>query len=216
MASSQPILKYALVLGLKELNKIVTVNGDDKNYAPVISKSDVGFVMLDGIDIGKEASYIIIIDNNFSRLVVVIIYGRNIYNNISQFLQFQLTINFCAYLLVFICSCIGNKTSLTTIQMLWINLIMDSLGSLALAIESSYDELLNRKTSKRDESIKMEKFRNILEILDLEAQSFIKENDIVRLSENNIIKCCCGKMIGNVFEKNIIYGQEQNGVVKLN
>ena len=135
MARSQPIHKYALVLGLKELDKIVAVTGDGTNDAPALSKSDVGFAMFDGTDIAKEASDIVILDNNFSSLVIAIIYGRNIYDNIRKFLQFQLTVNFCACLLVFICACIGNETPLTTIQMLWINLIMDSLGSLALATE---------------------------------------------------------------------------------
>ena len=149
MARSQPIHKYALVLGLKELGKTVAVTGDGTNDAPALSKSDVGFSMFAGTDIAKEASDIVIMDNNFSSLVVAIIYGRNIYDNIRKFLQFQLTVNFCACLLVFICACIGNETPLTTIQMLWINLIMDSLGSLALATEPPYDELLNRQPTKK-------------------------------------------------------------------
>ena len=228
MARSQPIHKYALVLGLKELNKIVAVTGDGTNDAPALSKSDVGFAMFAGTDIAKEASDIIIIDNNFSSIVVAIIYGRNIYDNIRKFLQFQLTVNFCACLLVFICACIGNDSPLTTIQMLWINLIMDSLGSLALATESPYEELLDREPTKRDESIingKMWKhiaIQSLVElilllILYLEAPHFIKENDLVRLTENTIIKYCYGEMPGNVSEKNIIYGTETkwNSKVKL-
>ena len=219
MARSQPIHKYALVLGLKELNKIVAVTGDGTNDAPALSKSDVGFAMFAGTDIAKEASDIIIIDNNFSSIVVAIIYGRNIYDNIRKFLQFQLTVNFCACLLVFICACIGNDSPLTTIQMLWINLIMDSLGSLALATESPYEELLNREPTKRDESIingKMWKHIGIqslvelilLLILYLRAPHFIKENDLVRRAENEVIKYCYGSMPGNISEKNIIFGTE--------
>ena len=139
MARSQPMHKYALVLGLKELNQIVAVTGDGTNDAPALSKSDVGFAMFSGTDIAKESSDILI----------AIIYGRNIYDNIRKFLQFQLTVNFCACLLVFVCACIGNETPLTTIQMLWINLIMDSLGSLALATEPPYEELLNRSPTKK-------------------------------------------------------------------
>ena len=85
MARSQPIHKYALVLGLKELGKIVAVTGDGTNDAPALSKSDVGFSMFAGTDIAKEASDIVIMDNNFSSLVVAIIYGRNIYDNIRKF-----------------------------------------------------------------------------------------------------------------------------------
>ena len=131
LARAQPLHKYALVLGLKSLGNVVAVTGDGTNDAPALSKSDVGFAMIDGTDISKDASDIVILDNNFSSIVTAIIYGRSIYENIRKFLQFQLTVNFCACFLVFICSCIGNETPLTSIQMLWVNLIMDSLGSLA-------------------------------------------------------------------------------------
>ena len=218
MARSQPIHKYALVLGLRELDKIVAVTGDGTNDAPALSKSNVGFAMFAGTDIAKEASDIIIMDNNFSSLVVAIIYGRNIYDNIRKFLQFQLSVNFCACLLVFICACIGNESPLSTIQMLWINLIMDSLGSLALATEPPYDELLDRKPTRKDESIingKMWKHiigqslvqLGLLLFLYLHAPHFIREYDIVRLAENKIIRYCYGKMPGNIKHvNNIIYG----------
>ena len=153
MARSQPIHKYALVLGLKALKNVVAVTGDGTNDAPALSKSDVGFAMFAGTDIAKEASDIVIIDNNFSSIVTAIIYGRNIYDNIRKFLQFQLSVNFCACILVFVCACIGNETPLTPIQMLWVNLIMDSLGSLALATEPPYEELLKREPTKRNESM---------------------------------------------------------------
>ena len=217
MARSQPIHKYALVLGLRELDKIVAVTGDGTNDAPALSKSDVGFAMFDGTDIAKEASDIVILDNNFSSLVIAIIYGRNIYDNIRKFLQFQLTVNFCACLLVFICACIGNETPLTTIQMLWINLIMDSLGSLALATEPPYEELLKREPTRKEESIingKMWKhigFQSIIELillilLYLYAPYFIKEDDVVRLAENHIIEHCYEKFPGGTSPNNIIYG----------
>ena len=217
MARSQPIHKYALVLGLKDLGKIVAVTGDGTNDAPALSKSDVGFSMFSGTDIAKEASDIVIMDNNFSSIVVAIIYGRNIYDNIRKFLQFQLTVNFCACLLVFICACIGNETPLTTIQMLWINLIMDSLGSLALATEPPYDELLNRKPTKKNESIingKMWKhilFQSLIQLLlllllYLYAPFFILEDDLVRLAENKIIKFCYDELPMKTKPENIIFG----------
>ena len=218
MARSQPIHKYALVLGLKEMDKIVAVTGDGTNDAPALSKSNVGFSMFDGTDIAKEASDIVILDNNFSSLVIAIIYGRNIYDNIRKFLQFQLTVNFCACLLVFICACIGNETPLTTIQMLWINLIMDSLGSLALATEPPYQELLLREPTRKDESIingKMWKhiiIQSIVQLillimLYLYAPRFIKEDDVVRLAENRIIEHCFEVFPGgNDIVENIIYG----------
>ena len=217
MARSQPIHKYALVLGLKELNQIVAVTGDGTNDAPALSKSDVGFSMFSGTDIAKESSDIVILNNNFSSLLIAIIYGRNIYDNIRKFLQFQLTVNFCACLLVFICACIGNETPLTTIQMLWINLIMDSLGSLALATEPPYEELLNRSPTRKNESIingKMWKhivFQSVFQLalllfLYLRAPHFIKEEDYVRLAENEIISLCYGKMPGGSEKDHIIFG----------
>ena len=85
LARSQPLHKYALVLGLKELNKVIAVTGDGTNDAPALSKADVGFAMFAGTDIAKEASDIVILDNNFSSIVTAIIYGRNIYDNFYNF-----------------------------------------------------------------------------------------------------------------------------------
>ena len=221
MARSQPLHKYALVLGLRELKNVVAVTGDGTNDAPALSKSDVGFAMFAGTDIAKEASDIVIIDNNFSSIVTAIIYGRNIYDNIRKFLQFQLSVNFCACLIVFICACIGNETPLTPIQMLWVNLIMDSLGSLALATEPPYEELLKRAPTKRKESIingRMWKHISlqsliqiiILLILYLIAPTFVKEQDLERLAENTIINYCYGQMPGNSKPDYIIYGTESS------
>ena len=219
MARSQPIHKYALVLGLRELKNVVGVTGDGTNDAPALSKSDVGFAMFAGTDIAKEASDIVIIDNNFSSIVTAIIYGRNIYDNIRKFLQFQLSVNFCACIIVFICACIGKETPLTPIQMLWVNLIMDSLGSLALATEPPYEELLQREPTKRKESIINGKMWKhiilqsliqiiILLILYLIAPKFVKEQDLERLAENRIINYCYGKMPGDSDPDYIIYGTE--------
>ena len=221
MARSQPIHKYALVLGLRQLKNVVAVTGDGTNDAPALSKSDVGFAMFAGTDIAKEASDIVIIDNNFSSIVTAIIYGRNIYDNIRKFLQFQLSVNFCACIIVFICACIGNETPLTPIQMLWVNLIMDSLGSLALATEPPYEELLQREPTKRSESIingRMWKhiiLQSLVEIivlliLYLLAPKFVKEQDLERLAENTIINYCYGKMPGGGKTDHIIFGTESN------
>ena len=231
MARSQPIHKYALVLGLKALNNVVAVTGDGTNDAPALSKSDVGFSMNDGTDIAKEASDIILMDNNFRSIVVAIMYGRSIYENIRKFLQFQLTVNFSACILVFLCSCIGNDTPLTSIQMLWVNLIMDSLGSLALATEPPYEELLNRKPTDKNESIingrmwKHISFQSLFEItiliiIYLLAPKFIPEDkQAIKDSAENLEKCF-GILPGKTDKSNIIFGVsskwDMDGIPKFN
>ena len=221
MARSQPLHKYALVLGLKELGNVVAVTGDGTNDAPVLSKSDVGFSMNDGTDIAKEASDIILMDNNFSSIVIAIIYGRSIYENLRKFLQFQLTVNFCACILVFLCSCIGNETPLNSIQMLWVNLIMDSLGSLALATEPPYDDLLKREPTDRNESIingtmwKHIGFQTFFELgillfLYLYAPEFIPEKDGEIMESAELLLKCFGELPGGSKENTtkIIYGNK--------
>jgi len=217
LARAQPLHKYALVLGLKSLGNVVAVTGDGTNDAPALSKSDVGFAMIDGTDISKDASDIVILDNNFSSIVTAIIYGRAIYENIRKFLQFQLTVNFCACFLVFICSCIGNETPLTSIQMLWVNLIMDSLGSLALATEPPYEELLHRYPTKKNESIinsvmwKHILIQSILELILLVliyiyGPSFIIEDKKDILNSHFELFNCFGTLPGDVdYEANYNY-----------
>ena len=231
MARSQPLHKYALVLGLKSLKNVVAVTGDGTNDAPALSKSDVGFAMFAGTDIAKEASDIVIIDNNFSSIVTAIIYGRNIYDNIRKFLQFQLSVNFCACILVFVCACVGNETPLTPIQMLWVNLIMDSLGSLALATEPPYEELLQREPTKRNESIINGRMWKhiiiqslaqiiILIILYLLAPEFIKEDNLTRIAENRIIEHCYtaypGRDINHIIYGTIAKWESSNGKLRGN
>jgi Ca2+ transporting ATPase len=179
--------------------------------------------MADGTDIAKEASDIIITDNNFTSIVVAMIYGRSIYENIRKFLQFQLTVNFCACILVFICSCVGNETPLNSIQMLWVNLIMDSLGSLALATEPPYEELLNRKPTNRKEFIingRMWKhiiLQSIVEIvilliLYIMAPKFIPETkDEITKATENLLKCYQELPGGlKTMTDKIIYGTKDN------
>ena len=225
LARSQPLHKYALVLGLKSLGFVVAVTGDGTNDAPALSKSDVGFAMIEGTDIAKEASDIVILDNNFSSIIIAIIYGRSIYENIRKFLQFQLTVNVCACVLVFICSCIGNETPLTSIQMLWVNLIMDSLGSLALATEPPYDSLLLKKPTKKNESIIngtmwkhiiLQAFFEISLLLFLytKAPYFIPEDKPLILKSHEDLYTCFDTLPGNMnyetYKNNIIFGSENS------
>ena len=218
MARSKPIHKYALVVGLKELNYIVAVTGDGTNDAPALSKSDVGFSMFDGTDIAKNSSDIILMNNNFSSIVSAIKYGRNIIDNLRKFIQFQLIINLTVCSFIVICSCIGSQTPIKSIQMLWIDLIMDSLATLTLTTEPPHDGLLKRKPTKRYENIitssmiKHVTLQTALQFIILMSiylfgPNFIKEQDISRISENQTILKCFGTLPGGMTDPNkIIYG----------
>ena len=139
LARSRPEDKYCLVTGLKERGNVVAVTGDGTNDAPALKKADVGFAMgIAGTEVAREAAAIILVDDNFNSIVKAVLWGRNIYDSIRKFLQFQLTINVVAVLCTFVGSAFIEKEILKPIQMLWINLIMDSLASLALSTENPH------------------------------------------------------------------------------
>lgn len=154
LARSSPEDKYLLVTGLRAQGKVVAVTGDGTNDAPALSKADVGFAMgVSGSDVAKAASDIVLTDDNFCSVLTAIKYGRNVYDNVRKFLQFQLTVNIVALFIVFAGSVIFADPPLTSVQMLWVNLIMDTFAALALATEPPSDQLLDRSPHARDESI---------------------------------------------------------------
>ncbi|KDO33672.1 calcium-translocating P-type ATPase [Saprolegnia parasitica CBS 223.65] len=156
LARSSPKDKYTLVSGLIASNvyphgpQVVAVTGDGTNDAPALKKADVGFAMgICGTAVAKDASDIILMDDNFKSIVNAVKWGRNVYDSISKFLQFQLTVILTAVSLTVLGSLFLAKTPLTAIQMLWFNLIMDMFASLALATEKPTDALLERKPYPR-------------------------------------------------------------------
>lgn len=154
LARSRPEDKYLLVTGLKEMGDVVAVTGDGTNDAPALKKADVGFAMgITGTDVAKHAADIIVMDDNFASIVKACMWGRNIYDNIQKFLQFQLTVNIVAMFTAFVGSVVLKESPLQPIQLLWVNLIMDSFASLALATEAPTKELLDRPPYGRDEYI---------------------------------------------------------------
>ena len=154
IARASPEDKFVLVFGLKELGNIVAVTGDGTNDAPALRQAHVGFAMgIRGTDIAKDAADVVLLDDSFSSIVTACKYGRNIYDCIRKFVQFQLTTNVVAVFMTFLGGIILKDSPLNAIQMLWVNLIMDSFASLALATEDPTDELLNRKPYSRDASI---------------------------------------------------------------
>lgn len=117
MARSHPTDKYNLVTGLKEQGHLVAVSGDGTNDAPELQKSDVGFDMgISGAQVEKEASDIVLLDDNFTFIVKAIIWGMNIYDNIKRFLQFQLTVNGVSVLVAFVGACINRQYPLSVVQ----------------------------------------------------------------------------------------------------
>ncbi|CAB3406529.1 unnamed protein product [Caenorhabditis bovis] len=159
LARAQPADKYTLVKGIIDSKatpqrEIVAVTGDGTNDGPALKKADVGFAMgIAGTDVAKEASDIILTDDNFTSIVKAVMWGRNVYDSISKFLQFQLTVNVVAVITAFIGAVTVSDSPLKAVHMLWINLIMDTLASLALATEAPTDDLLNRKPYGRKKSL---------------------------------------------------------------
>ena len=154
IARASPEDKFILVFGLKELGNIVAVTGDGTNDAPALRQAHVGFAMgIRGTDIAKDAADVVLLDDSFSSIVTACKYGRNIYDCIRKFVQFQLTTNIVAVFMTFLGGIILKDSPLNAIQMLWVNLIMDSFASLALATEDPTDALLDRKPYSRDASI---------------------------------------------------------------
>jgi len=153
LARSRPNDKYIMVSGLKQLGDIVAVTGDGTNDAPALKRADVGFAMKTGTQVAHSAADIIIQDDNFASIVKACKWGRNVFDNIRRFLQFQLTVNVVALITAFIGSVIMWESPLQPIQLLWVNLIMDSLGSLALATEEPKDNLLQRPPYRKKEYI---------------------------------------------------------------
>ncbi|XP_075751418.1 plasma membrane calcium-transporting ATPase 3 isoform X12 [Rhipicephalus microplus] len=151
LARSSPQDKYNLVKGIieskvRENREVVAVTGDGTNDGPALKKADVGFAMgIAGTDVAKEASDIILTDDNFTSIVKAVMWGRNVYDSIAKFLQFQLTVNTVAVIVAFTGACAIRDSPLKAVQMLWVNLIMDTLASLALATELPTSNLLLRK-----------------------------------------------------------------------
>ncbi|XP_036057667.1 plasma membrane calcium-transporting ATPase 4 isoform X1 [Onychomys torridus] len=159
LARSSPTDKHTLVKGIidstvGDQRQVVAVTGDGTNDGPALKKADVGFAMgIAGTDVAKEASDIILTDDNFTSIVKAVMWGRNVYDSISKFLQFQLTVNVVAVIVAFTGACITQDSPLKAVQMLWVNLIMDTFASLALATEPPTDSLLKRRPYGRNKPL---------------------------------------------------------------
>lgn len=153
VARAKPHDKSRLVKIIKEMNLVVGMTGDGINDAAALKKCDVGFAMGSGTDVAKEASDIVILDDNINSISMAILFGRTIFKNIRKFIIFQLTMNICAMSLSIIGPFIGISTPVTVMQMLWINMIMDTLAGLAFAYEEPLLSYMNEKPKSKNEPI---------------------------------------------------------------
>lgn len=150
VARATPLDKFMIVEALQNRGEIVAVTGDGTNDAAALRKADVGLSMGKcGTELAKEASDIVVLDDDFQSIVKAVLWGRCIFNNVRRFLQFQLTANVSTLLISVLSSLILNDTPFKAVQLLWVNLIMDSLGALALATGRPHPNLLNRHPQKR-------------------------------------------------------------------
>ncbi|ERN05168.1 hypothetical protein AMTR_s00053p00213400 [Amborella trichopoda] len=165
MARSLPLDKHKLVTNLRNIfHEVVAVTGDGTNDAPALHEADIGLAMgIAGTEVAKENADVIILDDNFSTIVNVTKWGRAVYINIQKFVQFQLTVNVVALIINFFSACITGSAPLTAVQLLWVNMIMDTLGALALATEPPDDEMMKRPPVGRNVSfISRSMWRNII------------------------------------------------------
>ncbi|RVW23027.1 putative calcium-transporting ATPase 13, plasma membrane-type [Vitis vinifera] len=154
MARSSPFDKLLMVQCLKQKGHVVAVTGDGTNDAPALKEADIGLSMgIQGTEVAKQSSDIIILDDNFASVATVLRWGRCVYNNIQKFIQFQLTVNVAALVINFVAAVSAGEVPLTAVQLLWVNLIMDTLGALALSTEQPTKGLMDRPPVGRTEPL---------------------------------------------------------------
>lgn len=154
IARCSPQDKLILVKHLRERGEVVGVTGDGTNDAPILREADVGFAMgISGTEVAKSAADVIILDDNFASIEKAVLWGRNVYDSIRKFIQFQSTVNAVALVIAFVGALSKGYSPLTAVQLLWVNLIMDTLAALALATESPHESLLDRPPHGRDSKL---------------------------------------------------------------
>lgn len=153
VARALPGDKSRLIRISQELELVVGMTGDGINDAPALKRADVGFSMGNGTQVAKDAGDIIILDNDLYSITNAVLYGRNIFKSIRKFITLQLMMNFCAVGVSMICPFLGIDAPVTVVQMLWINIIMDTLGGMAFAGEAALSSCMDEKPKRRDEPI---------------------------------------------------------------
>ena len=153
IARAMPSDKSRLVNIAHEQGMVCGMTGDGVNDAPALKKADVGFAMGSGTEVAKEASDIVILDNNFMSIAQSVLYGRTIFKSIRKFIICQLTINLCSLTVSIIGPFIGIPVPITVVQMLWINMIMDTLSGLAFSYEPALNDYMKEPPKKKSDHI---------------------------------------------------------------
>ncbi|KAK3142085.1 hypothetical protein QOZ80_4BG0342030 [Eleusine coracana subsp. coracana] len=164
MARSSPEDKLLLVQALRKRGHVVAVTGDGANDAPALHEADIGLSMgIRGTEAAKESSDIVILDDKFASVVRVVRWGRSVHANIQKFIQFQLTVNIAALIINIVAAISSGNMPLNVVQLLWVNLIMDTLGALALATEPPTDHLMQKPpVGRREPLITNTMWRNLI------------------------------------------------------
>jgi Ca2+-transporting ATPase len=163
LARARPLDKFRMVRLLQEQGHVVAVTGDGTNDAPALKRADVGLAMgIAGTEVAKEASKIVLLDDSFATIVKAVHWGRALYENIQRFIQFQLTINVSALLIAFLGPFLGVRPPFTVLQLLWINVIMDTFAAIALCSEPPHPGLMDQRPKRRDENIVTRAMRNTI------------------------------------------------------
>ncbi len=154
IARSTPLTKLKIVKALQEMGEVVAVTGDGINDAPAIKRADVGFAMGNsGSEISKEAADAVLLDDSFATIVKAIAFGRNVYRNLQRFIIFQLSVNISALIFITFCAIVGVPSPFNTLQLLWINVIMDGPPALTLGLETGDQGVMSLKPIKRSQGI---------------------------------------------------------------
>ena len=153
MSRARPLDKQRLVRLLQQCGEVVAVTGDGTNDAPALNFANVGLSMGSGTSVAKDASDITLLDDSFASIATAVMWGRSLYRNIQRFVLFQLTINFAAILICFVGAVFGTDMPLTVVQILWVNIIMDTFAAMAMASLPPNPEVMLEKPRPRNEFI---------------------------------------------------------------